>query len=154
MMCLNHALPRTLACVVICTCPACFSAALHTRMTVSAHDAAASTSDLKTSTNGHEASIISSCLACAPVTALQFLSPSNLLVAAQGPYLKLYDVYQPQKVLARTKLWSFQRIHGIVRYPHTSPNSRERFLVFGGKHAAIVHCDREEWAIFNCNSRP
>lgn len=105
------------------------------------HDAVASAS---TSDDASRTTITSLCLPCAPVTALEFLSPSRLLVAAQGPALKLFDNHRPNDPLCEVELWSFQRIHGIVRYPCDSDSTQERLLVFGGKHAALVRCDREQ----------
>lgn len=104
------------------------------------HDAVASAS---TSDDASKTIITSLCLPCAPVTALEFLSPSKLLVAAQGPALKLFDIQRPNDPLSEVELWSFQRIHGIVRYPYDGNSTQERLLVFGGKHAALVHGDRE-----------
>lgn len=112
-------------------------------MSVLASDAVASTSTATSSNALSRPSITSKCLACAPVTALEFLSPSKYLLAAQGPWLKLYDVSSPKKPMTELKLWSFQRIHGIVRF-RNGVTPRERLIVFGGKQVAIVEVDQEK----------
>lgn len=113
-------------------------------MSESEHDAFASTSSSSSRHRNLKAAITSECLPCAPVTALEFLPSSSLLIAAEGPYLKLFDVYRPNGAVSELKLWSFQRIHGIVRFPCDANTTKERLLVFGGKLAAIVLCDREK----------
>lgn len=117
-------------------------------MIASLSDGDASSSTASTSASPDKVSITSKCLACAPVTALQILSPphSNLLLAAQGPSLKLYDVHHPKKTISELKLWSFQRIHGIVPSDTVDDGNEteERLIVFGGKHVAIILHDREK----------
>jgi hypothetical protein len=90
-------------------------------------------------------------LACAPVTALLFLEPWNILLAAQGPNLKLFNVSQDNESDGSSslkhvlKLFSFQRIHGIVRCaPDQQDERHEKLLVFGGKEIAIIECDRDK----------
>lgn len=84
-------------------------------------------------------SLTSSALACAPVTALAFLSASHLLVA-QGPLLKLYSVGTADdaasSLLCTERVLSINRIHGIVRCKDA--RGEEFILVFGGKEVATI----------------
>lgn len=119
-----------------------------TCMIASANNADVPSTGASTSNSLDKVSITSKCLACAPVTALHFLSSSsNLLLAAQGPLLKLYDVHIPKRPITELKLWSFQRIHAIVRGISRQDDGMEaveRLIVFGGKQVAIVSHDREK----------
>lgn len=75
-------------------------------------------------------------LVCAPITALCFAAPT-LLLAAQGPYLKLFRISgKVDALLYELPVLVTHRIHVLIHDEESN-----RVLIAGGKEVALVAID-------------